>query len=511
MGMSELTAEIVEKRREAEVTAVRKKREARNTIREARERLTSATGHNRAFDYELTRLFAQSRVSAMAVLALFTMAIGLSMLAWLAPARVLLWLSIAMLGLWISYGLSLRFLAAPPEEVKLNSWRTRFVLAEFVQSTAWVSIIFFIGVESGERLPIFLLVVLLVYACIGSVLSSSITAAVYAGLLPVVAVIPILFGPGQDMGGTMMLLMSFGAITFYLVLCNRLYATNCEMLTFRAEKDALIAELAQAQSQSNEARRRAEEANLAKSRFLATMSHELRTPLNAILGFSEVMKSELFGPHSMPQYKEYATDIHASGKHLLEIINEILDLSRIEAGRYELNEEAVDFGSLVDDCRHMLDLRARNRSLTIKQVLEPRLPKLWADERSLRQITINLLANAIKFTPQGGEITIKVGWTASGGQYLSISDNGPGIPEDEIPVVMSSFGRGTLAIKTAEQGTGLGLPIVKALVELHGGTFMLRSKLREGTEAIVMLPSVRVMEAVAPVHEQPQPRLLNAA
>ncbi|MGL5136918.1 MAG: sensor histidine kinase, partial [Beijerinckiaceae bacterium] len=233
-----------------------------------------------------------------------------------------------------------------------------------------------------------------------------------------------------------------------------------------------------------------------KSQFLATMSHELRTPLNAILGFSEVMKSELFGPHAVPQYKEYASDVHASGQHLLNIINEILDLSRIEAGRYQLQEEAVDLAATAEETMHMLEIRAQAKMIKLRSAVERGLPRLWADERALRQVTINLLANAIKFTPQGGEVTIKVGWTQSGGQYLIIKDTGPGIPEEEMATVLETFGRGSMAIKTAEQGTGLGLPIVKGLVDLHGGTFHLRSKLREGTEAIVMFPPERVMETL---------------
>jgi two-component system, cell cycle sensor histidine kinase PleC len=132
----------------------------------------------------------------------------------------------------------------------------------------------------------------------------------------------------------------------------------------------------------------------------------------------------------------------------------------------------------------------------MNDAIEPDLPRLWADERAIRQVALNLLTNAIKFTPQGGQITVKVGWTAAGGQYFSIRDTGPGIPESEIPVVMSSFGRGTLAQKNAEEGSGLGLPIVKGLIELHGGTFTLKSKVREGTEVIVVFPPERVMNAL---------------
>jgi two-component system cell cycle sensor histidine kinase PleC len=266
------------------------------------------------------------------------------------------------------------------------------------------------------------------------------------------------------------------------------------LLSFRSEKDALIAELETAKAMSDEARRRAEDANLAKSRFLASMSHELRTPLNAILGFSEVMANEVLGPMGNPNYRDYAADVHESGQHLLNLINEILDLSRIEAGRYQLNEEPVSLLAIVEDSCHMMELRARNKDIRIVQDFEPALPRLFADERAVRQIALNLLSNAIKFTPTGGEVTVRVGWTAGGGQYVSVRDNGPGIPADEIPVVLSAFGQGTIAIKSAEQGTGLGLPIVQGLIAMHGGEFELNSRLREGTEAIAIFPPTRVME-----------------
>jgi two-component system cell cycle sensor histidine kinase PleC len=191
--------------------------------------------------------------------------------------------------------------------------------------------------------------------------------------------------------------------------------------------------------------------------------------------------------------------------HLLGLINEILDLSRIEAGRYELNEESVSLVSIVEDCHHLLKLRASNRGIIIHEVFEPELPRLWADERAIRQICLNLLSNAIKFTPPAGEIWLKVGWTASGGQYISMKDTGAGIPEEEIPIVLASFGQGSNSIKSAEQGAGLGLPIAKSLVDLHGGTFSLISKLRIGTEVIVTFPPERVVAAMAPMAEHAPP------
>jgi len=261
----------------------------------------------------------------------------------------------------------------------------------------------------------------------------------------------------------------------------------------RKEKDALIAELEQARAHSDEARRRAEELNLAKSRFLATMSHELRTPLNAILGFSEVMEAEILGEHQVPAYRDYSHDIHKSGKHLLDLINEILDLSRIEAGRYDLQEDEMRLDATVAECAHLIDRRAQQKSLAMLLMIEPAMPMIKADERAVRQIALNLLSNAIKFTPEGGEVMIRTGVTEDGRPYLQVNDTGPGIPAHEIPIIMENFGRGSLAVKLAEQGTGLGLPIVRGLVAMHGGEFKIESREGEGTSVTVTFPKERVL------------------
>ncbi len=272
------------------------------------------------------------------------------------------------------------------------------------------------------------------------------------------------------------------------------------MLEFRAEKDALIAELEEEKSISDSARAQAEAANIAKSRFLATMSHELRTPLNAIIGFSEVMETELFGPHANPTYKDYSANIHESGSHLLHLINEILDLSRIEAGKYELTEEEIDLGEIVADCWRLMKLRAEGKAQTMAFDIHPQAPQVMADARATRQICLNLMSNALKFTPRGGHVIVSVQPAPDGGQVLAVKDNGPGIPPSEIHKVMQPFGQGSLAQASAEGGTGLGLPIVKGLIELHGGSFVLKSELRRGTSAEVRFPASRVCRvAAAPV------------
>jgi two-component system cell cycle sensor histidine kinase PleC len=397
-----------------------------------------------------------------------------------------------------------QFLERPMSEISAPAWRLRFVVLDLFYGLAWMFILIH-PVGADESSSTFMLFVMLLVVAVSSMLASSLPTAVFTATFPVTTAVALDFILQGTLRDYILAMMALTAQGYFAALTYRLYSSTLATMEARAEKDALIGELEQAKAISDEARRRAEAANIAKSRFLAQMSHELRTPLNAILGFSEVMKTEVFGAHAVPAYREYSSDIHNSGVHLLGLINEILDLSRIEAGRYELNEESVSLVAIVEDCHHLLKLRASSRRITLHEVFEPELPRLWADERAIRQICLNLLSNAIKFTPQTGDIWLKVGWTASGGQYISVKDTGPGIPEEEIPIVLASFGQGSNSIKSAEQGAGLGLPIAKSLVDLHGGTFTLKSKLRIGTEVIVTFPPERVVAAMAPMPETAPP------
>jgi two-component system, cell cycle sensor histidine kinase PleC len=473
-------------------------------VREARDRLTSTSGTRPVFDYELLRQFAQNRLSGSLVIALLVVTIGLLSGLWTGALSCATWTTGALIIHLMMVRACREFLRTAPAPANLRSWRLRFILLDLFFGVAW-TLLLVQPVGGDEQASTFLLFVLLLVVAVSSMLASSLPVAVLALTLPVTIAIALDFILKGTLHAYILAVMVLAAEGYFSLLAYRLYSSMLATLEARAEKEALFAELEQSKSISDEARRRAEAANIAKSRFLAQMSHELRTPLNAILGFSEVMKGEIFGTHTVPMYKDYAADIHSSGVHLLNLINEILDLSRIEAGRYELNEEPVSLARVVEDCHHLLKLRASNRGITIHEIFEPDMPRLWADERAVRQICLNLLSNAIKFTPQYGEIWLKAGWTASGGQYMSVKDTGPGIPEEEIPVVLASFGQGSNSIKSAEQGAGLGLPIAKNLIDLHGGTFALKSKLRIGTEVIVTFPPERVMSALPPISDNQAP------
>jgi two-component system, cell cycle sensor histidine kinase PleC len=491
-----------------ESAAAKSRRLTARRVREARDRLTSSSGTKPAFDHELLRQYAQNRLSGALGVILLATAIGLISTYWASPTWAGLWMAMVLTIQLASMVKCREFLAQPPSDKGIKRARLTFVVLDLLFGLAWA---INLARPTDDRMSsdIINVFAMLLVVAVSSMLGSSLPIAVFATTAPLTIAVAVNYLFAGSVHGYVLAGLALTALCYFGLLANRLYTSNLATLEARAEKDALIGELEQAKAKSDEARRYAEAANIAKSRFLAQMSHELRTPLNAILGFSEVMKNELFGVHTVPAYKDYANDIHNSGVHLLGLINEILDLSRIEAGRYELNEESVSLVQVAEECRHLLKLRASNRGIAIHDMFEPDMPRLWADERAVRQICLNLLSNAIKFTPQTGEIWLKVGWTAAGGQYFSVRDNGPGIPESEIPIVLDSFGQGSNAIKSAEQGAGLGLPIVKSLVELHGGTFSLKSKLREGTEVVVTFPPERVMAALEPVVEASPPLIFD--
>ncbi len=267
-----------------------------------------------------------------------------------------------------------------------------------------------------------------------------------------------------------------------------LLASNMELRQSETRLALQASELA-------DARDAAQGANEAKSVFLATMSHELRTPLNAIIGFTELMQASLFGPIGHPKYAEYIDDINRSGSHLLALINDILDLSRLDAGRADLVDEAFSPAQLIRDVCRFLEPLARHGGLTIATDLAPALPKLRADLRRVKQVLLNLLSNAIKFTPAGGTVTIRAD-EDHGRIQLVVCDTGIGMSKDDLPRALERFGQVDTRLARKYEGTGLGLPLAKQLVELHDGTFDISSAPGVGTTVALVFPADRTVRDV---------------
>ncbi len=242
------------------------------------------------------------------------------------------------------------------------------------------------------------------------------------------------------------------------------------------------------------AKEQADFANRSKSEFLANMSHELRTPLNAIIGFAEIIKDQLFGSAGQPQYVEYAKDIHDSGQLLLSLINDILDMSKMEAGKRELREAVLNLDALFQSVSRLVDARAKAGKIRLNLHVPRDFPALRAEEKAMKQILANLLTNAIKFTDEGGSVTLSTMMDQSGNMIISVIDNGIGMAPKDLVIAMAPFGQIESALSRKHQGTGLGLPLTKSLVELHGGTFDLKSELGSGTSVILTFPASRVVK-----------------
>ena len=273
------------------------------------------------------------------------------------------------------------------------------------------------------------------------------------------------------------------------------YAGRLGVIADRQKKELALRsakEIAEARAdEAREAYRQAALANRAKSEFLANMSHELRTPLNAIIGFSETLMMEIFGPLD-ERYQDYAGDIHYSGKHLLQIVTDILDISKIEQGKLQINEEEVDIVPVVESTLALLRERARQNGVALKYDAEATSGRLHADARCLKQILINLVANAVKFTERGGRVDISAGERSDGGYVIEVADTGCGIDPSEIPRILKPFEQMASSMTRNHDGYGLGLPLVNGMAWMHGATVEISSEPGVGTEVRVIFPSSRV-------------------
>jgi len=387
-----------------------------------------------------------------------------------------------------------RFLKYAPEEVMDRRWIAVATCAYFLFTIVWSSqgLLFW---KHGDALNHML--IMLIVGCtlsgnsalVGACRPLTINGYAVYGLLMVG--LPQLEGGFEYDGLSLLALLYVGYLAY---MSQQIFATARDMLVLRDDKNDLIDALAGSMAESDRARDRAEAASRAKSEFLANMSHELRTPLNAILGFSETIFSGACGGN-VGKHEEYARIIHQSGHHLLALINDILDLARIEAGGLKLRESDVDLAGLIAESVQLLEVKAREGRLDLVRAVAPDLPRIRADERALKQVLLNLLSNAAKFTPPGGRVVCFARLAGDGAMLFGVGDTGVGIAEDDQLRVFQNFGQGRHDVVTLDKGTGLGLPIVKGLVEAHGGSLTLESQVGEGTTVTATLPAERVMTA----------------
>jgi two-component system cell cycle sensor histidine kinase PleC len=418
--------------------------------------------------------------------------VGIFLAAWIDPASLIGWYFLLCLGC-VRYWFAEKFIELEHlTHDKVRKWHTRLAVGSFAVNTVWVMPQFLYYAQCSETGQMLLFLVACCSLACSVVMVASSTRMMIATLLPLgsaIIVPPMLVGEPLQFG-----LAGFGLIlTLYLAhVAWNIHRGASELFLTREDKNELIERLAGAKFEADKARQRAEAASLAKSEFLANMSHELRTPLNAILGFSDLMHRQTFGPLGAHQYTEYTGHISESGRHLLGLINEVLDLARIESGRVILNLVDIDLGEFTRGALRPFEIAAREKGLHMKQDLDHNLPLLHADERATYQILLNLLSNAIKFTPPGGRVTVFAHALASGELTFGVSDTGTGIDPADIDAVFAGFGRGRYDVSAPGKGAGLGLPIVKGLVEAHGGSVSVTSELGRGTTITCRYPRERV-------------------
>jgi len=408
--------------------------------------------------------------------------------------RVLeLWLVIVVLG-----GAPLGWVAScystlPREHAMSTLWIRYATLAYLLFTIAWsaMGIMFW---RRGDDLNHMLIMLIIGCTLSGNLAlvgaSRPLTMVGYAVYGSMLVLLPLQEG-GIIYDGLALLALLYGCYLAYM--SRQIYFTARDMLVLRYDKNDLITALAHSKAQSDAAAERAEAASRAKSQFLANMSHELRTPLNAILGFSEMIQSGHFTAQS-GKHTEYAKLIYRSGHHLLALINDILDLAKIEAGGLRLHETNLDLGALVESNITLIAGKAEVAGILLKVEIAPGLPLVYADERALTQVLLNLLSNAVKFTSPGGRVTAFAQLEPGGAIAFGVRDTGIGIAKEDHARVFEHFGQGRHDIVTADKGTGLGLPIVKGLAVAHGGCVTLDSRVGQGTTVTVVLPPSRLRE-----------------
>ena len=418
-------------------------------------------------------------------------AVGVAALLYLSvePLAAAIWLAAALLGEFMVGFIGRTFFESgnPPKAAHIA-----LGLAIFTVTSVWTAPAILLWMTNNAAFQIAAESILAVQLFHASTFAyRDRISIVLCGVPPAVAIVamPIFFSHFAVFAHVTLITVSVGAV---------LYAAYVARVNF-----GMLQTLIETQKNLRHITNAANAANAAKTNFLSNMSHELRTPLNAVLGFSELLGNDKFAHNRA----EYAQVINESGQHLLMLINDILDLAKIEPGKLELQDKAVDVSAIIRDCLHMMQAKADAGGVTLSSDVAPTLPRLRGDERALRQIMLNLVSNALKFTPDGGYVRVFAHIGQSGEFAVGVADTGVGIPLEDQARVFESFGQGRHDAVLADKGTGLGLPIVKGLAGAHGGRVELQSEVGKGTSVTVILPPERIVAAAeSPARERPLQR-----
>jgi two-component system, cell cycle sensor histidine kinase PleC len=442
---------------------------------------------------ELLTLFMRNQLRIAPTMPLLTFMLALTALLWVNPLVILGWLVAALACQAAQVYLCFTYFRKERNQIEQHEWIGMLSAAELLQGVCWVLPLFLFWQGATSLQDAYLVAFTMAIIAVRLLVVNNFMPVLIAGTGVMTIGVALRCASQPEPIYLAMAGLIIALEVFFLFVARQLGETARDMVKFKAQKDGLIEELRLERDKAEVERTKAEDANKAKSVFLATMSHELRTPLNAIMGFSEILQREMFGPMAVPAYKSYAGDINHSGRYLLDLINDILDLSRIEAGRRDIQEEPFGILACAKSAQALLNGKAVEKSISVSVQIEQSLPKLMGDIRGVNQVLINLLTNAIKFTQWGGEVVISAHLNPTGAMVVSVKDNGPGIPSHEINSALDSFARGSMATKQAIDGAGLGLPIVKGLMDLHGGDVNILSTIDEGTEVLVTFPAKRVL------------------
>ncbi len=412
-------------------------------------------------------LFLEPAVSLLIITALWNQISGLQAGLWLT----LIWIAALLRGM-----LSLHVAKSVPTDVKLQEWNLATTGATGLMGVIWASGLFFIWPnESGQHAVLLIAAI----ATVTSIVTMSAARFLPAAIIYIILTLLTALA-GVSLGHGVELAMSLSVAT--------ILASGMIVLASHAQR--LFAAQAQLRIQLDAASDAAAAARQAQSEFIANMSHELRTPLNAINGFSGIMKDQVCGPIGNDEYLSYVRDIHDNGKRLLEIVNDILEMSKLETGDMTLDEEILNVDTAVNSALNLVRDNAEKAGVTLSIIKAPDGPnELIMDRRVLKQILANLLSNAVKFTPLGGKVTVQIKYSANRNFLLIVRDNGIGMAAEDIPIALAPFGQADATLSRRFEGTGLGLPLVKALVQLHGGEFRLESEPSVGTTAVVFFPA----------------------